>query len=91
MSAFVVRFGAGLTARRYLAAPINRGECGNGWRPFVWTKDIQVAEIFSSEESAATYARHALGHDRWSVVVAPYRGVPTDDLGGAPAAIRLVA
>lgn len=91
MTAFVVRFGAGLTARRFLAHADTAGDIVNGWRPLVWTKDIQRAEIFGSEEAATTFARQKLGHDRWAVVVAPSRGVPTDDLGGTPAAIRMAA
>lgn len=91
MTAFVVRFGAGLSARRYLAHADTAGDTANGWRPLIWVKDIQRAEIFGSEESASAFAREALGHDRWSVVVAPSRGVPTDDLGGTPAAIRMAA
>lgn len=91
MTAYVVRFGAGLRARRFLAQADTAGDIANGWRPLVWTKDIQRAEIFSSEEKAAAFARESLGHDRWTVVVAPSRGVPTDDLGGTPAAIRMAA
>ncbi len=91
MSAFVVRFGAGLTARRFLAPARTEGETVNGWRPFVWVKNIQVAEIFGSQEAAAAFATKTLGHDRWEVVPAPSRGIPTDDLGGTPAAIRLAA
>lgn len=91
MSTFVVRFGAGVTARRYLAHARTEGAPANGWRRFVWVKDIQVAEIFGSHEAAARFATEALGHDRWEVVPAPTRSVPTDDLGGTPAAIRLAA
>ncbi|GJE29791.1 hypothetical protein [Methylobacterium organophilum] len=88
--AFVVRFGAG-SARRYLAQSAVRDEPESGWRRFVWTKDIQAAEIFLSEVGAMTFARSVLGHNRWSVVPAPPRGIPTDDLGGTPAAMRVAA
>ncbi|GEP00531.1 hypothetical protein [Methylobacterium haplocladii] len=90
MAAFAIRFGAG-RAVRYLTLPDTVGEHAKGWRPFIWAKDIQRAELFSSEESAGAYAREHLGHDRWAVVVAPSRGIPTDDLGGSPVAMRMAA
>lgn len=34
MTAFVIRFGAGVTARRYLAHARTEGAPANGWRPF---------------------------------------------------------
>ncbi|MFB0491291.1 hypothetical protein ABIE45_003877 [Methylobacterium sp. OAE515] len=86
----VVRFGAG-SARRYLAQAGTAGERENGWRPFVWTKDLARAEKFSSAQAARTYAQNALGHTEFDVGVAPTSGLPTDDLGGTPAAMRAVA
>lgn len=86
----VVRFGAG-KARRYLAQAETAGDRENGWRPFVWTKDLGRAEKFSSAESARAFAQKALGHTEFQVGVAPSSGLPTDDLGGTPAAIRVVA
>lgn len=87
---FVVRFGAG-KARRYLARAETTGAHQAGWRPFVWVDDIQRAELFSSSQTASDYALANLGHAEWEVGVAPSRGVPTDDLGGTPAAVRLAA
>lgn len=86
----VVRFGAG-TVRRYLAQAETTGERENGWRPFVWTKDRARAEKFSSAQAARTFAQDALGHTEFNVGVAPTTGLPTDDLGGTPAAVRAVA
>lgn len=86
----VVRFGAG-TAKRYLAQADASGERENGWRPFVWTKDLARAEKFASAESARAYAQKVLGHTQFQVGVAPASGWPTDDLGGTPAAVRQAA
>lgn len=90
MTVYAVRFGTTL-ARRYLAPGRSEGEPGKGWRSFVWVKDIQRAELFSSQVSAEAFAIENLGHALWDVVIAPGRGIPTDDLGGTPAAIRLAA
>ena len=70
---YAIRFGAG-RAVRYLAKAETFGDRAKGWRPFVWVKDIQRAELFSSEESARAYGRDHLGHDRFQIVVAPSRG-----------------
>lgn len=88
--AFAIRFGAG-KARRYLAHAQTEGAHAKGWRPFVWVKDIERAETFGSEASAQDFGRANLVHERWDVVIAPSRGIPTDDLGGTPAAARIAA
>lgn len=87
---FVVRFGAG-RACRYLARAETKGMDENGWRPFIWVKDIARAEKFGSRRSAETFAREALGHSQWDVGMAPPQGLPTGDLGGSPAAMRAAA
>ncbi|MBX9719289.1 MAG: hypothetical protein K2Y56_11570 [Methylobacterium sp.] len=89
-NAYVVRFGAG-KARRYLAQASTAGDLRQGWRPFVWTKDISRAEKFSSSGSARSYALDTLGHALWDVSIAPPSGSPTGDLGGTPAAARIAA
>lgn len=86
----VVRFGVG-RFRRYLAQAETVGAHENGHRPFVWTKDLAWAEKFSSAQSARAYAQKALGHTEFVVGVAPWRGLPTDDLGGTPVAISAAA
>lgn len=87
---YVVRFGAG-TARRFLARADGQGETASGWRSFVWTRDLGRAEKFGTAAGAREFALTALGHGMWDVGVAPPRGLPTDDLGGTPAAIRMAA
>lgn len=87
---YVVRFGAG-TARRFLALADGEGATENGWRPLIWTKGMARAEKFGSIESAEAFALKRLGHNRWDVVIAPSYGIPTDDLGGTPAAMRMAA
>lgn len=89
-NAYVVRFGAG-KARRFLAQASTAGDHAKGWRTFIWTKDIARAEKFSSGEAARSFALKALGHALWEVAVAPPSGLPTNDLGGTPTAVRLVA
>ena len=87
---FVVRFGAGRSIR-YLAHARSEGLPENGWRPFVWTKDISLAEKFNCEQSARSYAAAALRHEKFQVVIAPPHGRPTDDLGGSPVAMLMAA
>ncbi|WP_267355667.1 MULTISPECIES: hypothetical protein [unclassified Methylobacterium] len=86
----VVRFGFG-RFKRYLAQAETTGAHENGHRPFVWTKDLSRAEKFSSADRARAYAQQHLGHAQFDVGVAPWRGLPTDHLGGSPAAIRMAA
>ncbi|WP_066922943.1 hypothetical protein [Methylobacterium sp. CCH5-D2] len=87
---YVVCFGSG-RLRRYLARPDAEGSRAKGWRPFTWTKDIARAEKFGSPEKACAFAAEHLPHDQWDVGVAPPHGLPTDDLGGTPAAVRMAA
>ncbi len=90
-TAFAIAFGPP-TARRYLTpAETPEQPEATGWRPFIWVKDVERAEKFGSEEAAWTWALCNLPHGDWTVVVAPSRGIPTDDLGGTPAAVRMVA
>ena len=86
----VVRFGAG-KARRYLAQATTAGNHEQGWRPFVWTKDLARAEKFSSAEAARIFALGALGHAQWEIGIAPPSGRPNNNLGGSPVAIRVAA
>lgn len=87
---YAIRLGAG-SARCYLAHADDTGRAENGWRQLVWTKDMARAEKFASIEAAEAFAHERLEHDRWQVVIAPSYGLPTDDLGGTPAAIRMAA
>lgn len=90
MTAFAVYFGAG-ARRRYLAHAETEGDPANGWRPLVWTKDSGRAEKFGSAQAARDFALRHLPHAQFSVGVVPGRGLPTDDLGGSPAAMRVAA
>lgn len=86
----VIRFGVG-RFRRYLAQADSVGAHENGHRPFVWTKDLARAEKFNSAESARAFGHKHLGHTEFEVGVAPSFGLPTDDLGGSPVAVRVAA
>lgn len=90
MPVYAIRFGRG-TARCFLAQASTQGERPNGWRPFVWTKDLGRAEKFSDQDAAQTFGLAALKHDRFDIVIAPSYGRPTDDLGGTPVAMRAAA
>lgn len=90
MTAFAIYFGAG-ARRRYLAHAKTAGDPANGWRPLVWTKSADRAEKFGSADAARTFAVERLGHAEFSVGVVPGRGLPTDDLGGSPVAMRIAA
>ena len=85
MPVYAIRFGRG-TARRFLAQASTQSEPHNGWRPFIWTKDLGRAEKFSDQDASQSFGLAALGHDRFEVVIAPSYGRPTDDLGGTPVA-----
>ena len=86
----VVCFGSG-RLRRYLARPDAEVSHAKGWRPFIWTADVGRAEKFSSAKKAEAFAAEHLPHNEWTVTIAPPRGLPTGDLGGTPAAMRLAA
>lgn len=87
---YAVRFGAG-TARRYLAHADTAGDIVDGWRPFIWTKSVERAEKFGSAAAARAFAVERLGHSHFDVALVPGRGMPTGDLGGSPAAMRMAA
>ncbi|KQO78134.1 hypothetical protein ASF36_13960 [Methylobacterium sp. Leaf90] len=87
---YAVRFGSG-TARRFLAHADTAGDAASGWRPLIWTKSVERAEKFDSTAAARTFAQERLGHSHFDVAIVPGRGLPTDDLGGSPAAMRVAA
>ena len=90
MTAFAIYFGAG-ARRRYLTHAETEGDTANGWRPLVWTRDAARAEKFGSADAARSFAVERLGHSLFSVGAVPGRGLPTDDLGGSPVAVRAAA
>jgi hypothetical protein len=91
MTAYAIAFGRRekrlyLTENRVPQAPER-----SGWQRYVWTTDRKDAELFGSEDSARKFAAANLNHALFEVVVVPPTGLPTGDLGGTPAAIRLAA
>ena len=85
MNTYVIAFGP-RSNRRYLAeAFVAKQEAKTGWRPYIWVRDIELADKWAREDEARAFAVANLPHDQFDVITIPPMGVPGGD-GGTPAA-----
>jgi len=71
MSAYAISFGCDLLLQHHPSFHPPPEGMAWGWRPFVWTVNPWLAETFPSEAAAMLYARGALKHDQYEIVLLP--------------------